>query len=660
MSIYEKVLLDGYRYADSLWQTSSFDSRAGYWGTGRGGWNHDGMRGISEMVLTCGTLLRYCDAMTGAEWQECMAKARGAIRYSVETHVTGTHKCTDDVQWGNYWQADYWAGMLGFGAWLIWDSLEDDLRSGVERVVAFEADRFLAGRPPSGRWFDTKAEENGWTATCIAAAANMFPSHPHARTWESKAIEYLMNTLSVPRDLKDRRIVDGRPVCEWVCGPNLNPDFTLENHGIFHPSYVQCSCYFLTQTAMLYIYAGRAVPEATRHHLMDAWRMFRTILLPNGETAFPQGMDWELHGLPPTNLFASLGRFMKDPLAAGMEKVNIQYMRAWQEMCGGDLAVPGSRLGFTRHAIQAAQFAYCYLAHKLFGETADEETTVSKAACELRCVRRYSSVGIVLHRTEDKLATFSWKNRIMGLLVPIGKGHEGNPCFSVPITNGLVGSVQLSGDGESKTRVLKREWATGSNGFSTAGVLVTNGGLIKQMLRVDSIGEKALVYQDRLIALSDVYVANELGVPIGIENDKLTGGKRTLYHRDGSTTFDWQRFQPPVSLPGTWANVDCRLGVVSVAGSGLAYSQAVMYDPGMAVYPDILYGSFSNSPRTVRAGGEVALRIVLFFVEITPEQTSAISQSVRIEDGPEGRVLRLQLPEGGEADVPLSLTLRRE
>jgi hypothetical protein len=657
MTLYERILLDGCRYADKLWQVASFDPSAGYWGTGRGGWNHDGMRGISEMVLTCGVMLRYCDALNGSERRDCLTKATGAVRYSVLTHVTGTQKCTDDVQWGNYWQSDYWAGMLGFGAWLIWDDLDPDLRSGVERVIAFEADRFLAGKPPSGRWFDTKAEENGWTATCIALAANMFRSHPHAAAWDEKAIEYLMNTLSVPRDMKDKTPVDGRPINEWVSGVNLNPDFTLENHGIFHLSYVQCSCYFLTQSAMLYAYAGRPVPEATTHHLMDTWRMFRTLLLPLGETAFPQGMDWELHGLPPTNLFASLGRYMKDPLAAGTEKINAQYLRAWQEMCGGDLAVPGSRLGFTRHAIQASQFAFCYLAHKLFDESAEQETTVSQAASELRCVRRYSSVGVVLHRTANKLAAFSWKNRIMGVLTPIGEGHEANPCFSVPITNGLVGSVQLSGDGEAKTRLLKREWETSPNGFCTAGVLVTNGGLLKQMLRVDSVGEKAMVYQDRVVALSDVYAASELGVPIGVENDKITGGKRTVYHRDGATVFDWQKFQAPVALPGSWANVDGRLGVVMVAGSGLSYSQAVMYDPGMAVYPDILYGSFSHRPRSLRAGSEVALRIVLFFVEVTPEETSAISQSVRIEDGTSGRALRFRLPEGGEAEVPLSLTV---
>jgi hypothetical protein len=83
-----------------------------------------------------------------------------------------------------------------------------------------------------------------------------------------------------------------------VRGANLQPDFTLENHNIFHPSYVGCSSYFLTQAALYYAYAGRPIPKAATHHLMDTWRMFQTILLPWGELSYPQGMDWELHGLP--------------------------------------------------------------------------------------------------------------------------------------------------------------------------------------------------------------------------------------------------------------------------------------------------------------------------------------------------------------------------
>ena len=43
----------------------------------------------------------------------------------------------------------------------------------------------------------------------------------------------------------------------------------------------------------------------------------------------------------------------------------------------------------------------------------------------------------------------------MGLLMPIGEGHEDNPEFTVPIANGLVGSFDLSPRGDLKTTVVE-------------------------------------------------------------------------------------------------------------------------------------------------------------------------------------------------------------
>ena len=666
LRIYTSVMRDACRHSNGEWHEMPSDPGAGYWGDGISEGN-EGIRAISITVLTCAALLKYSDALTSAERRDYLAKSTAAIRFAVWAHVTGTGKCTDGKQWGGSWQSGMWTGTLAFGAWLIWDDLASELREGVERVVTSEADRFLAGHPPSGRWGDTKAEENAWDSLSISAAANMFPSHPHAAAWREKAIEYMMNTLSVPRDLKDKSLVDGRAVSEWVRGVNLNPDFTLENHDFFHPSYVACSSYMLGQAVMYYTYAGRRVPAAATHHLMDTWRMFQTILLPWGEAAFPQGMDWELHGLPIINLQAFMATYMHDPAAAGMEQASLQYMRAWQEWAGGDMTVPGSSLGFTRHAICAEQVAWSYLSHKLFGPTppspplskggkhpaplgkgGKHPPTLDKGGF----VRRYSSVDVILHRTESKLASFSWKNRIMGMLVPVGEGHAGNPFFTFPITNGLVGSIELSPAGDTKTSVLERAWRKTSKGFETTGVLVTNGRQLKQTLRVASIGAKTVVYQDRVTALSDVSVTREMGVPIGIENDQISGGKRVVYHRDGRIVFDWQKPQPTVAIPGPWVNVDGRLGVVTAAGSGLAYSQATAYNP-QAVYADVLYGSFSNAAESLAAGDEVARRIVLLCVEITPEETSALSRSVRIEDRPDGQVLHFALPEGGEAEVSL-------
>jgi hypothetical protein len=652
LDTYTSIMRDACRHSDLFWHDWKSHPGLGYWGSGRSDNMNEGVRAISGMVLTCGSLLKYSDSFKTKERAEYKRKAIAALRYATATHVTGPLKCTDGKHWGNSWQSAMWTADLAFGAWLMWDDMDPGLRKDIERIVAYEADRFLAGKPPAGSFNDTKAEENGWDLTCLAVASVMFPDNPHASEWNEKAIEYMMNTLSAPQDQDDKNIVDGRPVSEWFTGANVHPDFTLENHGFFHPGYVGCSSYFLTQTAMYYTFARKPVPQAADHHLMDTWRMFQGILLPNGEAACPQGMDWELHGLPYDNLFASLATRERDALAARLERIYMQYMRAWQVMCHGDLAAPGSTLGFTRHAICAEQAAYGFLAHKIFGPPVKPLTT-GEAAAQIEGVRADDWVQVVTHRTANKFASVSWTNRVMGMLVPIGPGHEANPDFTAPIVGGFFGGFDLASRGKSRTTVLEHSWKTNVNGFETTGTLMLNAGRLIQTVRVISIGEKTVVYEDRVTALEDVTVKIEGGFPIGIENDEITGGSRLVSHQDGHSAFDFRKPRPPLIVSGSWMNVDGRLGVVMARGAGLAYQQAGGYKPGISICEDILYGSLSNHRKHFQAGEEVAHRVAVACVEVTPRETAALAKTVRIEQGPRGSTLHLKLAGGGETEIPL-------
>jgi hypothetical protein len=607
-------------------------------------------------------LLKYDHGVSDAERRDWLAKATAALRYMTMTHVTGAQKCPDGKQWGatgkfgaESWQSGMWTGTLASGAWLIWGKLDPGLQEAIERVVAWEDDILSRRDPPTGLSGDTKAEENGWEVPVLVLGELMFPAHAHAGAWHETAVKYMMNTLSTEADVRDTSEVDGRAVNRWVKGANLQPDFTLENHNIFHPSYVGCSSYFMTQAALYYAYAGRPVPQAATHHLADTWRMFQTIILPWGESAYPQGMDWELHSLPFINLFAALGAWQRDSFAAHMEQCSLQYMRSWQNMCDGSLAFPGSRLGITRHAINAEQASYGFLAHKVFGPPIAQMTTKEVAAHE-EGVREYPYVGFIVHRTLKKFVSFSWQNKIMGMLIPIGAGHEENPEFTVPIANGLVGSFELvpRGDVKSASTVVEHSWRKTPGSFETAGTLLINGGRLRQTLRVISLGSQSVVYDDQVTAVSDVTVQSERGVPLGIENDDITGVVRVVSGPNGQLKFDWQKPQQPVTLTRSWANVDGKLGIVIVAGNGMAYEQSSAYSRGTSVRSDILYGSYSDRRRQFRAGEEVARRTLIFYLEATPEETAALSKSYRVETKSGRRVLHFKQPDASETEILLS------
>jgi hypothetical protein len=90
-----------------------------------------------------------------------------------------------------------------------------------------------------------------------------------------------------------------------------------------------------------------------------------------------------------------------------------------------------------------------------------------------------------------------------------------------------------------------------------------------------------------------------------------------------------------------------------VAGSGMSYNQAKNYAPGISVREDILYSSFSTHPSRYKAGDEVAHRIAVFFVEVTPKDTAALAESIKIENQQSHHILRFKTPEGAVAEIPL-------
>ncbi len=265
-------------------------------------------------------------------------------------------------------------------------------------------------------------------------------------------------------------------------------------------------------------------------------------------------------------------------------------------------------------------------------------------------MRDYPYVDFIAHRTLKKFVSFSWKNRIMGLLIPIGEGHQGNPDFTVPIPNGFVGSFELDPPGDAKTRnkivVVEQNRRQTADGFETTGTLLLNDGRLQQKLRMISIGSQTVVYEDRVTAVVDVTIRSERGVPVGIENDEITGGSRVVSSEAGQTVFDWKSPRQMLRLPGSWVNVDGRLSVVMLTGAGMGYAQASANSPGISVYSDVLYGSSSDETRRFKAGEEVARRVGVLYVEATPTETSLLAHSCRIQNHPDGNVLHFNQPGG--------------
>lgn len=251
----------------------------------------------------------YEPSVTGVSLLEAKSKAIQMV-----SAIAYDHKVNNGRKvWGGDWQAAHWAYYSGYVAWLLWDDFSLKDQSNIIQMMVSEADRFLSINPlyykdNTGKILfpgDSKIEEDAWNAELLYLAAVMLPNHPNSDKWMYKAVSYLIAATSLPSDLKNAKIIHGRPVSEWVQGSNMEEPGFVINHGIIHPQYNAIAS--MINAPIVFSLAGRKTPEAARFNLdkiyfsVTAHRFFSPpYLAPGGtmyregsaEVYYPEGSDW--------------------------------------------------------------------------------------------------------------------------------------------------------------------------------------------------------------------------------------------------------------------------------------------------------------------------------------------------------------------------------
>ena len=636
--IYLEMLKDYQRYAEAFWHAPQ--PGLGYWGTGLAQGGDHGIRQDVNTVLVYALLYHEGDHTFALE-----DRVFPAIRWLAGTYVNGPLQGTDKKQWAHSWQSAMWAGTLGQATWLVRERLDAPTLAAAQQVVAAEADRFIDAPPPTMEPGDTRAEENAWNLTAPAAALLLMPHHAHAAGWREALIRYAFNTLSVPADGASQRVIDGKPLREWVTTTQLYPDFTLENHGFFHPTYMMIAPGLEAVAAADLRLANMPVPNALKHNVLKQWKMLQYITLADGSWLFPQGQDWDLHSYEQIVYWAMLAAMYRKPAGALLERRAAGYLRRRQRLNrDGRFVGDMSPLGFTREAAQVERVAQAYLIHKAFGPP-PESTDADWNPIALKPVRAFLSVGFVVHHFPRGIFSFSWKNHLMGLALPQSQRPDENPYVTTPMLNSLVGTVAIAGqDPRLAGRFHVRGLAIRSRkeGFFVALDTSINDGLIRQQIAVASTAPGILAYVDRLVAQKDVRVVNARGLTIAVENDYLNGNQRQV------SAGDWTAVggeEGDHALPGLYANIDGRLGLVSALGDGLLYHSAGKPNrPGAR--EDLLIGSHIQGPVSFTAGAVVAERAGMIILDSSAAETAAVAASTRVTRDGDGLILTFTSPNG--------------
>jgi len=495
--------------------------------------------------------------MGGTSPEELVRKSADIIRAIASCHLTGGDKTLDGKVWGNMWQSARIAGVVGMAGWLIWDDLDDITRVRLAKLIAFEADRFN-NLPAWGNVHnDTKAEENAWHSMAMALAFCMLENHPHRAIWGERAKEYMLSSFATAADVVSGKIVDGRPIKEWIERPNAHADYTVENHNQVHPDYMS-SYYLSICNAIAYRLAGEPLPESTVFNADKVYEVLIFLSLPDGNHFYPQGTDWAARRLDSPLHAAIVNPFKAVPLGLTYELrvlANMEAIAAGEVKLPLDGWIPGIDKG--EHGSFGTTWAlfFNYLCRRFYG-LKGQALPDDRLEAELAGVRVFEPARMAVHRTERTISSFSWfPKKIMALTVPLDRDVL---CY--PLLHGYVGVVRQKGREPYNTiRWHKlRKW---ENAFAVMEKIDWCWDKVRQNVCFLSLPDGTSVYIEQRFALQDV------------ELDMAQSGRVSIYddirwpHQEKPRRFFGRGgiLEPSgKSIEGNWVNVDDRLGYVAL------------------------------------------------------------------------------------------------
>jgi len=562
-------------------------------------------------LAVVGSFGRYDEKIAGIGREELRRRVVSAIRYAGFTHDTGPADCVrahgplsyvSGKKWGgagdNFFMASQngrSVAILAQTALLLWDDLDDETRILVQNVVASYADRWSDEEPRNGTYFDTQCEENAWTSAGIAAALAMFPEHPHRAAWREGFVRWALNAVTTPGDRRrsPHGLIDGLGARQ-IRTVTFHPDYTTENHGFVHPSYMCAGIGLRAFHLTLSLMTGREMEECAVYNnaelyerVVKYWTQFDGMIIP------VQGQDWwynrqhdsllthtvlsVIHGSRDAARFARGAMDVIERLQASNGRGCLLEERGEECIIN---AAHGQNALHLEHGTAYELGMSCLL--YLFGGPGAEPSDPDEMEARLSGVREYPFGGVVVHRTPGAFSCFSWRNHVLAFTLP-RKG-----MWNVtPLYQSMVGTVEFAGrnagaagepvvDEAERWRVDPRR-----DGFAAAARLIRGEGELRQDVAFFSLPDGRSVYIERIAALRDAGIRELATGMVGVRNERysalpeLAPGRRTVRLPGSADTFRGFYGREPNVVrrygPADVLNIDDEIGYLLFGSAGVRY-----------------------------------------------------------------------------------------
>ena len=622
-----------------------------------------GVRPNADLGMICAFLVKYAKGHVqlpaGVTWDDLERMAMQSLVFSYSTHKANRLKvCKGNNYWGStskddaVWESSLWAMSVAYSAFFQWDKLSDKQRNYIYQLLKAECNYELQRDIPTGYAGDTKAEENGWEADVLAATLGLFPDDPLAPQWFARLREFAINSYSQKDDATDQTVIDPgydtKTVADLYRGQNLYDDYTLQNHNYFHTSYQNVVIQELGEAALalkLFQKGLHATEKWQTNALMhNNDRVMSDVLywlaLADGELAMPNGNDWSLFLYDQITSYSTNACFLRDPHALMLENRAYRMIKERQQTTADGSWLLRPDVGARRMGVEAHRVMMTWLMHEVLTTANLSPTRWDDFCNSFSQAKHFDSQNIVRATTPHRFTCFSWSTGLrsytgyisplppstFNLIVPFRANNTGN----------FIGWYEVQGRKTNAKPVVSGNYQLDGNSYVMNGELQTNDDALNNRFALYSTPGNAVIYIDEVRANTDATITAERGGLMAISVDEMTKTTRTLYTQVGSRQLDGTTM---TTMNSPWVNIDNTFGITVSHAAAPPQHKAIAFGEranNNSVMTAKLYASYSDQSRTVRQGDIVDRRAIVYYSNVTAEETAHLASLTVNFPTPEG------------------------
>lgn len=234
-------------------------------------------------------------------------------------------------QWKLRWQSSLAATKYGNAAYMIKDYLSNSEYNAVLSIVESEANALITKQVGTlwndnnefGLYWknsdgttnyngDSKSEEVGWYAGCLATAIFLMPENTNVANWKRKLVEWSVISYASPSSKTSGKVYNGYALSN-LTGYNITDDGLVINHSQIHPDYMASRTICLMDGFFMWLKEGKMIPQAAQENMDLIYYGYTERNFTEGETLYgstvqppygtiyktgandlyyPQGNDW--------------------------------------------------------------------------------------------------------------------------------------------------------------------------------------------------------------------------------------------------------------------------------------------------------------------------------------------------------------------------------